>query len=221
MADRGGPVSGRFITIEGIEGVGKSTNLAFVRDHLADLGHPVIVTREPGGTELGEAIRGLLLDHRNTAMSDDTELLLMFAARAQHLTEVVRPALGRGQWVLCDRFTDATYAYQGGGRGVARERIAALEQWVQDGLRPDLTLLLDVPEEIGLERAGRRGELDRFERERAEFFGRVREAYLALAAQDPGRFRVIDASRPLEAVQAELRTVLKSAVAEWTGGQSA
>ncbi|MEJ2509138.1 MAG: dTMP kinase [Gammaproteobacteria bacterium] len=221
MADRGGPVSGRFITIEGIEGVGKSTNLAFVRDHLADLGHPVIVTREPGGTELGEAIRGLLLDHRNTAMSDDTELLLMFAARAQHLTEVVRPALGRGQWVLCDRFTDATYAYQGGGRGVARERIAALEQWVQDGLRPDLTLLLDVPEEIGLERAGRRGELDRFERERAEFFGRVREAYLALAAQDPGRFRVIDASRPLEAVQAELRTVLGSAVAEWTGGQSA
>ncbi|HKK04933.1 MAG TPA: dTMP kinase [Gammaproteobacteria bacterium] len=214
-------MSGRFITIEGIEGVGKSTNLAFVRDHLADLGHPVIVTREPGGTELGEAIRGLLLDHRNTAMSDDTELLLMFAARAQHLTEVVRPALGRGQWVLCDRFTDATYAYQGGGRGVARERIAALEQWVQDGLRPDLTLLLDVPEEIGLERAGRRGELDRFERERAEFFGRVREAYLALAAQDPGRFRVIDASRPLEAVQAELRTVLKSAVAEWTGGQSA
>lgn len=212
---------GRFITIEGIEGVGKSTNLAFVRDHLAGLGHPAIVTREPGGTELGEAIRGLLLDHRNTAMSDDTELLLMFAARAQHLAEVVRPALGRGQWVLCDRFTDATYAYQGGGRGVAHERIAALEQWVQDGLRPDLTLLLDVPVEIGLERAGRRGELDRFERERAEFFGRVREAYLALAAEDPGRFCVIDASQPLEAVQAALQAALEAAVSEWTAGQSA
>ena len=208
-------MSGRFITVEGIEGVGKSTNLAFIRDRLAALGQPVIVTREPGGTELGEAIRGLLLDHRNTAMSDDTELLLMFAARAQHLAEVVRPAMARGQWVLCDRFTDATYAYQGGGRGTARERIAALEQWVQEGLRPDLTLLLDVPVELGLERAGRRGELDRFERERADFFARVREAYLGLAEAEPARFRVIDASRPLEAVQAELAEVLERTAAEW------
>lgn len=212
-------MTGRFITVEGVEGVGKSTNLAFVRDHLASLGHPVIVTREPGGTELGEAIRGLLLDHRNTAMSDDTELLLMFAARAQHLTEVIRPAMARGQWVLCDRFTDATYAYQGGGRGVSRERIAALEDWVQGDLRPDLTLLFDLPVEIGLERAGRRGELDRFERERADFFARVRDTYLTLARADTSRFRVIDAARPLETVQKNIRLVLEAVVGAWAAAE--
>lgn len=208
-------MSGRFITIEGIEGVGKSTNLAFVQARLEAVGQSVVLTREPGGTDLGEAIRGLLLDHRNDAMGDDTELLLMFAARAQHLAEVIRPAMTRGLWVLCDRFTDATYAYQGGGRGVARERIAALEEWVQDGLRPDLTLLLDVPVELGLARAGKRGALDRFERERADFFERVRAAYLALAEAEPARFRVIDASQPLADVQAALARVLDAVAAGW------
>lgn len=208
-------MSGRFITVEGIEGVGKSTNLAFVQARLEALGQTVVLTREPGGTALGEAIRGLLLDHRNDTMGDDTELLLMFAARAQHLAEVIRPAMALGHWVLCDRFTDATYAYQGGGRGVARARIAALEEWVQDGLRPDLTLLLDVPVEVGLARAGKRGALDRFERERADFFERVRAAYLALADNEPARFRVIDAGQPLEAVQVELARVLESVVVDW------
>lgn len=208
-------MSGRFITVEGIEGVGKSTNLAFVQARLEALGQTVVLTREPGGTELGEAVRGLLLDHRNDAMGDDTELLLMFAARAQHLAEVIRPAMARGDWVLCDRFTDATYAYQGGGRGVARERIAALEAWVQDGLRPDLTLLLDVPVDVGLARAGKRGALDRFERERTDFFERVRTAYLALAEAEPARFRVIDASRPLAAVQGELGAAVDAVAAGW------
>ncbi len=202
---------GRFITIEGCEGAGKSSNLDFVRRYLEERGLKLVVTREPGGTPLGEAIRGLLLDRCNKAMADDTELLLMFAARAQHLAEVIRPALARGKWVLCDRFTDATYAYQGGGRGIPWERIAILEQWVQQGLQPDLTLLLDIPVREGLARAERRSAPDRFESERFAFFERVRAAYLEQARRYPERYRVIDASQPLDQVQRSLAETLQ----EW------
>lgn len=199
---------GRFITIEGGEGAGKSSNLAFMRAHLEGAGRQVVVTREPGGTRLGERLRELLLDRDHTHMAADAELLLMFAARAQHLAEVIRPALDAGQWVLCDRFTDATYAYQGGGRGLPTERIAALEQYVQGGLRPDLTVLLDVPVALGLQRAGARGSPDRFEQERADFFERVRGAYLERAAAEPGRVRVVDASREWGPVQSDIARVL-------------
>jgi dTMP kinase len=153
-------------------------------------------------------LRALLLDRGQSAMADDTELLLMFAARAQHLAELITPALARGEWVLCDRFTDATYAYQGGGRGIDRERIRVLEQWVQRELRPDLTLLLDLPVEQGLQRAGARSDPDRFEQEQGEFFQRVRAAYRERAQQEPERFRIIDASRPLAEVQAQIDRVL-------------
>ena len=200
---------GKFITVEGSEGVGKSSNLAFIEDTLRNAGIDVLRTREPGGTPLGEAVRELLLDARQNAMSDDTELLLMFAARAQHLAEVIRPALAAGRWVLCDRFTDATYAYQGGGRGIPMERIAVLEDWVQGELRPDHTLLLDMPVAAGLERAGTRSEPDRFEQEKQAFFERVRETYLARAEAEPVRFHVIDASPALEQVQIQLASVLQ------------
>jgi dTMP kinase len=168
----------------------------------------VLVTREPGGTPLAEAIRGLLLDPAYTGMDTLCELQLMFAARAEHLARVIRPALAAGQWVLCDRFTDATYAYQGGGRGVDVAVIARLEDLVQGGFRPDLTLLLDVPVELGLARASQRGALDRFEQEQVAFFERVRHAYLDMARRHPGRYRVIDASQPLEAVQQLIRECL-------------
>ena len=199
---------GKFITLEGIEGAGKSSHLTFIQEYFQRAGKTVVLTREPGGTALGEKIRELLLDHRNDAMASDTELLLMFAARAQHLAQVICPALARGDWVLCDRFTDATYAYQGGGRGIASARIAAMESWVQAELRPDLTLLLDVPEDIGLQRAGQRSTPDRFERERAEFFARVRAAYLDMAKSYPARYRVIDASQSLDVVQQEIQKTL-------------
>jgi len=200
---------GLFITVEGIEGVGKSTNMAYIQESLFAAGIEVVLTREPGGTELGEKIRGLLLDHNNQSMTDDTELLLMFAARAQHLAEVIKPALAQGKWVLCDRFTDATYAYQGGGRGIAMERIAQLEQWVQGQLRPDVTLLLDAPVDVGLARAaGRDQATDRFEREKQAFFIKVRQAYLDLAEQYPGRYNVIDAAQPLNEVKVALDGVI-------------
>jgi len=200
---------GVFITVEGTEGVGKSTNMALIQETLTQRGIEVVQTREPGGTELSEKIRDLLLDHRNTAMVDDTELLLMFAARAQHLAEVIKPALARGAWVLCDRFTDSTYAYQGGGRGIPFERIAQLEQWVQGDLRPDVTLLLDAPVEVGLARAAGRGNgADRFEREKQEFFEKLRNTFLKLADQHPERFRVVDAGRELEAVKAQVIAIL-------------
>jgi dTMP kinase len=202
-------VRGKFITVEGIEGVGKSTNIAFIHKLIQTTGIDVVTTREPGGTPLGEAIRGLLLDPHYTGMNPDCELQLMFAARAEHLAKVILPALGQGKWVLCDRFTDATYAYQGGGRGIAREKIARLEQWVQGDFRPDLTVLLDVPVAIGLTRAGNRGTLDRFEQEQVDFFERVRQAYLELARTHDGRYRVIDASQPLTTVQRQLDTVLR------------
>lgn len=200
---------GRFITIEGAEGVGKSSNIDFIRDYLESIGKTVVVTREPGGTELGEKIRALLLDRNHTTMSDDTELLLMFAARSQHLHEVIRPALQKGNWVLCDRFTDATYAYQGGGRRVSSERIEVLEHWVQQELRPDLTILLDLPVELGLQRAADRSTPDRFESEQVEFFKRVRDMYLQRAAAEPQRFVVIDASQELAAVQRDVETALQ------------
>lgn len=206
---------GCFITVEGSEGVGKTTNMDFSRDFLQQSGIEVVCTREPGGTTLGEAIRDLLLGHKHDGMADDTELLLMFAARAEHIARVIRPALQRGAWVLCDRFTDATYAYQGGGRGIALQRIAVLEQWVQGELRPDLTLLLDVPVEIGLARAGNRSAPDRFEKEKLDFFERVRAMYLQRAGDEPQRYRVIDASLPLDAVQSRLREELSTLVAEF------
>ena len=203
-------MKGQFITVEGIEGVGKTTNIGFIHQQLLAAGKDVIVTREPGGTSLGEAIRGLLLDPEYTGMDSSCELQLMFAARAEHLARVIRPALEKGQWVLCDRFTDATYAYQGGGRGIDAGVIARLEALVQGDFRPDVTLLLDVPVEVGLARAGQRGDLDRFEQEKVEFFERVRQAYLDMARQYAARYRVIDANQPLEQVQQQLELVLQS-----------
>ena len=195
---------GKFITLEGAEGAGKTTQLAFMHDYLERAGLRVVTTREPGGTKLGEEIRGLLLDHRYDGMSLAAETLLMFAARAEHLHRVIRPALAQGYWVLCDRFTDATYAYQGGGRGLPLERIAALEDWVQNGLQPDGTLLFDLPVAVGLARAGKRSAADRFEQEDQAFFQRVRMMYLDQAARQPERYRVIDADRPLEVVRTEV-----------------
>lgn len=203
---------GLFITLEGGEGAGKSTQVAFVQQmlqqHLEAAGKVLHVTREPGGTDLSEQIRGVLLDHRQTAMDSDTELLLMFAARAQHLAQLIRPALDAGEWVLCDRFTDATYAYQGGGRGIDMTRIAALEDWVQGSLRPDLTLLLDLPVDVGMARAGERGELDRFEREKVDFFEKVRGTYRDRAAAEPARFRIIDAAQGIEQVKQQITEVM-------------
>ncbi len=210
-------MQGRFITLEGSEGAGKSTQIAYLAQQLRAVGVPVTMTREPGGTTLGEAIRRLLLEDTGEPMAVDSELLLIFAARAEHLARVIRPALARGDWVLCDRFTDATYAYQGGGRGVPEQRIAVLERWVQDGLQPDLTLVLDLPDvALGLRRAGRRGEpVDRFEREELAFFERVRRAYLNRAAEQPDRYRIIDAGRPMDRVQAELDRLLDEQLATW------
>lgn len=199
---------GHFITLEGGEGAGKSTSLAYMREFLEQAGKRVVVSREPGGTPLGEKIRDLLL-HNQDGMQIDSELLLMFAARAEHIARVIRPALAEGACVLCDRFTDATYAYQGGGRGVPDTRIRILEDWVQHGLHPDLTLLLDLPVVEGLKRAGLRSAPDRFEREKTEFFERVRLYYLAAAAKDPHRIRVVDASREIQKVQSDLRTALE------------
>ena len=204
------PVIGKFITVEGIEGVGKSTNIEFIRSILETAGKEVVVTREPGGTPVGEEIRSLLLDHRNNDLSDDAELLLMFAARAEHLAHVIRPALEDGKYVLCDRFTDATYAYQGGGRGIPFRRIGMLEDWVQGELRPDLTLLLDVPVAVGMQRASHRSEADRFEQEQQAFFERVRQIYMTLAKCESERIRVIDASKSLEVVQQQIHAELET-----------
>ncbi len=201
--------AGRFITVEGMEGAGKSTQLPFIRQVLADAGLEVVTTREPGGTELGESLRALLLAPRGDPMAIDTELLLMFAARSEHIAQVIRPALARGQWVLCDRFTDATYAYQGGGRRVPASRIAILEEWVQGGLRPDLTIILDVTVSTGMERIRSRGEHDRFEREELAFFERIRNSYLERARQAPQRYRIVDASGDIEEVRDTVGTLLK------------
>jgi dTMP kinase len=201
-------VSGLFITLEGPEGAGKSTNREYLAERLREQGIEVLLTREPGGTPLAERIRELLLTPSAEPMAADTELLLVFAARAQHLAEVIAPALARGVVVLCDRFTDATYAYQGGGRGLSVERIGQLEQFVQGALRPDLTLLFDLPIEIGLARAEARGRLDRFEQEARSFFQAVRHTYLERAAQAPARYRIVDAGQSLAQVQLALDTIL-------------
>ena len=190
----------RFITLEGGEGVGKTTNLAFIEDYLTTRGVDLLRTREPGGTPLGERIRGLLLD--SDGMNSSAELLLVFASRAQHLDEVIRPALAAGRWVLCDRFTDASYAYQGGGRNLDLSVIGFLEQWVQAGLQPDLTLLLDTSIEVGMSRVRDRGATDRFESEHLGFFEKVRAAYLYRADKYPDRIKRIDASGSLGSVQA-------------------
>lgn len=199
---------GQFITFEGTEGVGKSTQLANAADALRSLGVDVVVTREPGGTPMAEAIRELLLAPRDEPVDETTELLLMFAARAQHLNTRILPALEQGQWVLCDRFTDATFAYQGGGRGVSRERIALLENLVQGELRPDHIILLDAPVETGMKRARKRGELDRFEQEAVSFFQRIRDTYLDRAQADPARYSVVDAGASIEQVSASIRDLV-------------
>lgn len=201
-------MSGLFITLEGPEGAGKSTNRDYLAARLREHGLDVVLTREPGGTPLAEKVRELLLTPSDEGMAADTELLLVFAARAQHLAQVIRPALAAGKVVLCDRFTDATYAYQGGGRGLAAERIAVLEQFVQGELRPDLTLVFDLPVEVGLARAAARGRLDRFEQEAQDFFEAVRQTYLARARLAPQRYRLLDAAQPLAAVQAQLDRLL-------------
>ena len=201
---------GRFITLEGIDGAGKSTHVAWIRERLA-LRARVVSTREPGGTDLGEKLRELLLHHE---MTHDSEALLMFAARREHVEQVIRPALARGEWVLCDRFTDATYAYQGGGHGVDVARIRELERWVHGDCSPDLTLLFDVPgseSRARLDRMQAKGrELDKFEQEAQAFFERVRDAYLARARAEPTRFRVVDAVRPLPQVRADLQRIIDS-----------
>ena len=192
---------GKFITLEGCEGVGKSTNLSFIENYLREQGIDTLVTREPGGTPLAEQIRHLVLDKREEPVDAMAELLLIFAARAQHLNTVILPALNTGRWVLCDRFTDATYAYQGTGRNLSFETVSQLETLVQGTLRPDLTILLDIDVEVGLRRAGERGELDRFESEPRIFFEQVRAAYLQRARKEPQRFAIVNAEPPLATVQ--------------------
>ena len=204
---------GKFITLEGGEGVGKTTNLGFIEDMLVSQGITVIKTREPGGTPLAEKIRQLLLDETQEQVDPIAELLMMFAARAQHILHVIRPALERGDWVLCDRFTDATYAYQGGGRGIDFDKIAWLENLVQGEIRPDLTILLDADFEVGMKRARQRGKLDRFEQEQREFFEKIRQAYLQLAQQQPRRFAVIDASQDLASIQQQIQQQINSLLA--------
>ena len=203
-----------FITLEGTEGVGKSSNLQFIHDWLVTRGRHVLVTREPGGTPLAEEIRSLLLAPREELVAEDTELLLMFAARAQHVANVIQPALAMNCWVLSDRFVDASYAYQGGGRGVSIARLDELSRWVLKGFMPDLTFLLDMDPRVALERAKKRGSLDRFEQEKLSFFDRVRAQYRARAANEPDRFAVIDASLPLLQVQAQILHVLQERCGE-------
>ena len=201
-------MTGLFITLEGPEGAGKSTNREFLAERMREQGLDVLLTREPGGTQLAERIRDLLLAPSDEPMSSDTELLLVFAGRAQHLAQVIKPALARGAVVICDRFTDATYAYQGGGRGLSQTRIQQLETIVQGSLRPDLTLIFDLPVDVGLSRAAERGRLDRFEQEDLAFFERVRHSYLERAHQAPQRYRIIDAAQPLLAVEHDLKKLI-------------
>lgn len=205
-----------FITIEGIEGVGKSTNIAFIESWLTDRGIEFISTREPGGTQLGEELRNLLLHGGD--VGDKAELLMMFASRAQHLTEKILPALEQGKWVICDRFTDSTYAYQGGGRELNLPWIEQLESLVHDGFQPDLTLLLDAPVEVGRERASKRSAADRIEAEDLKFFERVRNMFLTRAKQD-GRYAVVDATQTLENVQSDIEKRLTSLL-DVTGKQA-
>ncbi|CPL49339.1 dTMP kinase [Bordetella pertussis] len=202
---------GRFITLEGVDGAGKSTHTAWMVQALRDLGLTVLATREPGGTPVGEKLRELLLSE---PMALETEILLMFAARCEHVREVIAPALARGEWVVCDRFTDASYAYQGGGRQLGAARVAALEQWVHPDLQPDRTWLFDVPLDVARARLARSRQLDRFEREEDAFFERTRAAYHERARSSDGRIRIIDSSRPLEVVRAQLDSEVRELVAQ-------
>ena len=205
---------GKFITVEGGEGVGKSTNIEYLAGLIEARGYKVCRTREPGGTPLAERIRGLLLEHGDEPLPDIAELLLFFASRALNIDNTIRPALAAGEWVLCDRFTDASRAYQGAGRGLDAQRIDTLAEWVQEGLTPDLTLLLDAPAEVGMGRAGRRGTADRMEVEQASFYSRVRDGYLQLAAAEPQRFAVVDASQELAAVEADIARAMQRLFSE-------
>lgn len=205
---------GKFITVEGVEGAGKSTNLAVVEEFFAEKGIDYIATREPGGTLYGESIREVLLEHRDEILDPTAELLLIFAARAQHLNQLILPALERGTWVLCDRFTDATYAYQGAGRELGSASISLLENFVQHDLRPDLTLILDLPVDVGFERVDARGERDRFELEKRDFFEKVRTAYLKLAATAPERYSVIDTQPAPSVVRECIRARLDRLITE-------
>ena len=198
---------GKFITLEGMDGAGKSSHIAAILETLQDKGVEVVATREPGGTSLGERLRELLL---HEAMHAETETLLMFAARREHIAQVIAPALARGAWVVSDRFTDASFAYQCGGRGVDQSKMEQLEHWVQQGLQPDLTLLFDVPVEISVARLAAARTPDKFERESAEFFHKIREGYLSRAKAHPARFRMIDGNRPLETVRAEVISILQA-----------
>lgn len=198
-----------FITLEGIEGAGKSTAIDFLSSYLKKNGIDFVLTREPGGTEIAERTRSVILDHYKEVMHPDTEMLLYFAGRAQHLNRVIIPALESGKWVICDRFTDATYAYQGGGRGLSQEKISILEKWVQGDLRPDYTLLFDVDVKVGLGRIVKDRDLDRIEAEKEEFFEKVRSCYLERACKEPNRFRTIDANRPPEEVYNQILSVLE------------
>lgn len=203
--------TGKFITVEGIEGVGKSTNVDFLAQAIEKRGHKVLTTREPGGTPIAERIRELLVEHGDEPMPDIAELLLMFASRALHVRNVIQPALAAGTWVICDRFTDASRAYQGGGRGFSQDDINRLADWVHGDLRPDLTILLDAPVATGMARAGRRGDPDRIEIERTEFFTRVRECYLALAKAEPDRFVIVDATQDLKTVRDTIDAIVAAA----------
>jgi dTMP kinase len=200
---------GLFITLEGIEGAGKSTVVDFIGDFLTKEGHDVIKTREPGGTVIGEQIREILLKNENYTLTYDTELLLVFSARAQHIQEVILPALSSGKIILCDRFTDASYAYQGGGRGIDASRINLLEKWVQGDLRPNLTLLFDLDVSIGMQRTKKRSDADRFEREEIIFFEKIRNTYLERAKKEPQRFRIINSASSLENVKEQIVSILK------------
>ena len=204
---------GKFITVEGIEGVGKSTNIAAVVECIRASGHEVLTTREPGGTPFAEDIRDILMNRGDEPVPAIAELLLMFAARSFNVTNVIVPALEAGTWVVCDRFTDSTRAYQGGGRGIPMETIDRIADWVHGDTWPDLTILLDAPVDVGMARAGSRSEPDRFEQEQHEFFERVRDCYLALAKAEKERFVVVDTSRPIERVSAEVVAVVKRLMA--------
>jgi len=199
---------GKFITLEGSEGAGKTTNMIYIKNRCEAQGFNVICTREPGGTEISEKIRELLLDKSNSNFFPDTELLLMFAARSQHLNELIIPALNRGDWVISDRFTDASFAYQGGGRGLSWERISLLRDWVQGELRPDLTLLFDLPVKTGMARAKKRGPTDRFEEEDINFFDKVRQGYFRVATEEKQRFSIVDSSKNESEVQHQVEKIL-------------
>lgn len=204
---------GKFLTLEGGEGVGKTTNVAFIKHYLESHGIDLMLTREPGGTPLAEAVRELLLNKSYNGMNSDAELLLVFAARAEHLNRKILPAMKTGQWVLSDRFTDASFAYQGRGRELGFERIELLEKFVQKGFQPDMTLLLDADVALGMSRVEQRDEKDRFESEQMDFFNRVREGYLARASKDPNRMKIINAALPLEGVQKQIQTQLDELIA--------